>query len=103
MVSTQITLAIMTKRVIDCAACNPNMDFYINGKLIKIDSFEDYIKMYSDEYVFEESKDWKIGVTASSDGFEQVSFVNGVETFKVACGLSRPATAVAQQGAQGFP
>lgn len=75
-------LAIMTKRVIDCAACNPNMDFYINGKLIKIDSFEDYIKMYSDEYVYEESKDWKVGVTSSVDGFEQVSFVNGVETFQ---------------------
>lgn len=75
-------LAIMTKRVIDCAACNPNIDFYINGKLIKINSFEDYIKMYSDEYVYEESKDWKIGVTASDNGFEQVSFVNGVETFQ---------------------
>lgn len=75
-------LAIMTKRVVDCAACNPKIDFYINGKLIKISSFEDYIKMYSNEFVYEESLDWKVGISSSENGFEQISFVNGVETFQ---------------------
>ena len=69
------------KKVIDAAACNLNVNFYFNDKLIKIKSFDDYIKLYSDEYLVDFNDDWKVGIT-HSDGFEQISFVNSVETYQ---------------------
>jgi DNA topoisomerase-2 len=69
------------KRVVDVAACNPNLKVYLNGERIHIHSFKDYIEMYSDEYEYEElSSGWKIGIAHSDDGFQHVSFVNGSET-----------------------
>lgn len=70
----------LVKRVIDVAACNPNLKVYLNGNRIKIGSFEDYVKMYVDEYVFDSNDDWKVAVAKSDDGFSHVSFVNGTET-----------------------
>ena len=70
----------LTKVIIDTAATNPSIDFYLNNKHIKINSFEDYVKLFQDEYVYEESADWKIAV-AHNDGFEQISFVNGIDTY----------------------
>ena len=72
---------ILTKMVYDAAANNPRVKFVLNGHEIKINSFEDYVKMYADEYVYEESDKWKIAVS-TSDGFEQISFVNGVNTYQ---------------------
>ena len=73
-------LSVMTKMVYDAAANNPGIAFYLNGKQIQISSFEDYVKMYASDYVYEESSDWKIA-TSSSDGFSHISFVNGVNTY----------------------
>ena len=70
----------LVKRVYDVAGCNPNLKVYLNGEHIKIKSFEDYIKMYAEEYVFEENDHWKIGIGHSDEGFRHVSFVNGTET-----------------------
>lgn len=69
------------KKVVDAAACNLNINFYFNNTLIKIREFEDYIKMYSNEYISDSTSDWNIGVTYS-DGFEQISFINSVETYQ---------------------
>lgn len=69
------------KKVVDAAATNPKVKFYINGDRVLTRGFDDYIAMYDGEYVYDETEDWKVGVT-KSDGFEQISFVNSVETYQ---------------------
>ena len=69
------------KKVIDAAASNLNIKFYFNNTLIKFKSFDDYINLYSDEFLTDCNDDWKIGIS-SSDGFEQISFINSVETYQ---------------------
>jgi len=74
---------MIEKRVYDLAGCNPNIKFYFNSKLINFKSFEDYIKLYTDEYFFETNKDktWSIAIAPSGEGFQQVSFVNSTDTY----------------------
>jgi len=71
----------LTKKVVDAAANNLGVKFFINGQRIQMKSFADYIALYADDYVFDTTPDWKVGVTAS-DGFEQISFINSVETYQ---------------------
>jgi len=73
---------MIQKRVFDVAGSNPKLKIYLNGKIITIKSFEDYIKTYTEDPIFEESKDksWSIGIAPSNDGFQQVSFANSTET-----------------------
>lgn len=70
------------KRVHDCAACNPNLLFELNGEKIKFKTFKDYVKMYSEDFVMDSAPDWNVALSPSEDGFEQVSFVNAVETYE---------------------
>lgn len=70
----------LVKRVYDIAGCNPELKIYLNDKQIKIKTFKDYISLYTDEYIFEENKEWKIAVARTDSGFEQISFVNSTET-----------------------
>ncbi len=73
--------AKIVKRVVDVAACNPNLKVYLNGTRVQIKSFKEYIELYADEYEFEElNSGWKFGVAHSDDGFQHISFVNGSET-----------------------
>jgi len=72
--------AKINKRVYDIAACNPNLKIYLNDERIKIPSFKKYISMYCEEFVYDSNEDWQIGIAASDDGFQQVSFVNSTET-----------------------
>ena len=74
-------IAKIQKKVIDAAANNLNIKFYFNGELIKFKSFDDYIALYSDEYYTDNTDEWKVGIS-SSDGFEQISFINSVETYQ---------------------
>jgi len=76
--SHQLRLA---KKVVDAAATNPKIKFYLNGERIMTRDFSDYIAMYADEYVYDDTEDWKVGIS-KSDGFEQISFVNSVETYE---------------------
>ncbi len=73
---------MIEKRIYDIAACNPNLKIYFNNEIINTKSFEDYIKLYSDDYIYEENKNksWSIGISLSENGFQQVSFVNSTET-----------------------
>ena len=56
---------------------------YFNGNLININSFEDYIKLYTPEYFIECKKDksWSLGIAHSQNGFQQVSFANSTDTY----------------------
>lgn len=76
-------LKMIQKRVYDISGCNPNLQVYFNGELIKIKSFEDYIKFYVNDPIFETNKDgsWSVGISNSGGGFQQVSFVNSTETY----------------------
>lgn len=71
------------RRVYDVAGCNPSIKVYYNGKHIKIAKVADYGAMFSDEFVFDTpTNDFTVGVSPSvGDGFQQVSFVNGIDTF----------------------
>lgn len=74
---------LIHKRVIDIAGSNPGIKVYFNNELINIKSFEDYIKFYKQEFFFESDKDktWSIGIGHSTDGFQQISFVNSTDTY----------------------
>ena len=74
---------MMEKRVYDLAGCNSGIKFYFNDKLLNFSTFEDYIKLYVDDYFFETKKDktWSIAVALSENGFQQVSFSNSIETY----------------------
>jgi DNA topoisomerase-2 len=71
----------MIKKVVDAAACNPNVKFYINSERVMVRDFDDYVALYTSEFVSDITPDWKVAISAS-DGFEHVSFVNSVETFQ---------------------
>jgi DNA topoisomerase-2 len=71
----------LIKRVVDSAGCNPGIKFYLNGEKLNLKGFEDYVGLYTDDYEFEQDGDWSIGVSNSVDGFDQISFVNSVETY----------------------
>lgn len=74
---------MIEKRVYDLAACNTDIKIYFNDKLLNFNSFEDYIKLYNEEFFFEFKKDktWSVGIALSENGFQQVSFVNSTETY----------------------
>jgi DNA topoisomerase-2 len=74
---------MIEKRIHDLAACNTSLKIYLNSKLININSFEDYIKLYTDDYFFEcnKNKSWSIAVAISENGFQQISFANSTETY----------------------
>ena len=76
-------LAMIHKRVIDIAGCNPKIKVYFNDDLINFKSFEDYIKLYKSDYYYESSKDmsWSIGIAPTDDGYQQISFVNTTDTY----------------------
>lgn len=71
----------MAKRVVDAAACNPGVKFYLNGERVQVKDWGDYVALYDADYVIDETPDWKVAITAAPE-FEQVSFVNAVETYK---------------------
>jgi DNA topoisomerase-2 len=74
------TLAVLEKRAIDIAATNPKLTIIFNNKKYSFRSFDEYIKLYTEEFFYEESKDWKIAFAKSENGFQNVSFVNSVHT-----------------------
>lgn len=83
------SLLIMFKRCLDVAACNNKLTVVFNWVerdektrtyTLRFKSFEEYIKLYSQEFFYEESKDWKIAFAKADGGFTNVSFVNSVQT-----------------------
>lgn len=80
---------LFEKRVYDCCACTgEKIKIYLNNVQINIKSFEKYIDMYIGDKkekprVYDNTNTrWKIGVAESSVGFNQVSFVNGINTYQ---------------------
>jgi DNA topoisomerase II len=85
---------LFTRRVYDIAAyCTPwgkskrKIKVYFNDKHIEIKTFEDYIKLHYKEetnIIYDGISDrWKVGVVFDPDvGHQQISFVNGISTYK---------------------
>lgn len=73
-------LELMRKRCIDVAGSNPKLTVVFNGQEFKFPKFLPYCRLYVDDVILEESDNWSVGISASNGSFQQVSFVNGVET-----------------------
>ena len=84
---TNEMIALFSKRVYDIAACtDKSVNVYLNDELIEIKTFDDYIKLYYEtpqKIIYSEfGKRWKVGVIYdNSCGFQQISFVNGINTY----------------------
>lgn len=85
----ELSLFIMFKRCLDVAACNNKVTVVFNridsdlkkkSYTLRFKTFEEYIKLYSTEFFYEESDDWKIAFAKADSGFTNVSFVNSVQT-----------------------
>jgi len=84
----QDSVNILFKRCLDVAACNIGLKIsftLVDGDKnqtwnLKFKNFDEYIKLYTEEFFYEESKDWKIAFAKSDNGFQNVSFVNSVHT-----------------------
>jgi len=76
---------IFKKRVWDCNVCtSSNCKVKFQGDALAKMSFDKYAKMYtgSDNVVSTTFDRWSVCIAPSQDGFEQVSFVNGICTTK---------------------
>jgi DNA topoisomerase-2 len=73
-------IAIMQKRCLDLAACNPRLTVKFNGNEHRFPTFKDYCTLYTQSVIYEEAERWKVGIAPSEGSFTQVSFVNSVET-----------------------
>ena len=80
---TDSDIKIIEKRIYEIAGCNPNLNIFFQGRKIIMKSFKDYCQMFVDDnIIYEENKDWQIGVAVSpSGGFQHVSYVNSVYTY----------------------
>lgn len=74
--------SMLFARVVEIAACNTHLKVYFNGERIPTRSFKDYIEMFvgGEQYAYDESEHFKVGVAPSNDGFEHISFVNTTRT-----------------------
>jgi DNA topoisomerase II len=78
---------LMIKRVYDIAGItDKETKVYLNGKILESKTFDKYVNLYlppGDEIktVFAEAPGWQVVACSSTDDiFEQVSFVNGINT-----------------------
>jgi len=74
-------LMMIEKRVMDLAVCYPTIQFKFNGKLVNSRAFKNYLSMIDPVFEFIETDDYKIALLPSDAG-DQISFLNGIETFR---------------------
>jgi DNA topoisomerase-2 len=77
-------IKIFEKRIYDLAGLYPNINFYFNDKKINIKSFKDYCLLYEideNNLFIETNEHWNVAISYSTNGFKQISFVNGNQTF----------------------
>ncbi len=87
---TDDMFALIQKRAYDACACTDNtVNIYFNDQKIEVKDFEKYVDLFigskeARPRAFEKSGDrWEVVATYStSSQFEQVSFVNGINTFQ---------------------
>ena len=83
----EFTRKILEKRVIDICAITPKtVSVFLNKQKITIKDFSEYVSLYlGDRKTFprsiQENERWKVCIAPSDNGFQSVSFVNGIHTF----------------------
>ncbi len=75
-----ISFELIRKRCMDLSATNPALTIDFNDEKFSFKKFKDYVSLYVEDFFYEESNGWQIAIGYSENGFQQVSFVNGVET-----------------------
>lgn len=80
------TLKLIESRVFEIAGTNQNLKIYFNDDNISIKSFFEYCKMFIDDesellYTETGDKKWSVGISPCQNGFQNISFVNSVNTF----------------------
>ena len=74
-------IRMIRKRLVDIAACNPNIRVQFNKEKIKFRTFKEYAEMYADGVIYERSDNWEIAIAPSTSGSNQfISYVNSIET-----------------------
>ncbi|KAK6036352.1 hypothetical protein COOONC_26143 [Cooperia oncophora] len=74
------------KRTYDVAGTLRNVTVYYNGELLEVPSFREYVTLYSpdaeenDILYVNASRRWQWAVKRSTNGFQQISFVNNIAT-----------------------
>ena len=80
------TKSILIRRAFDMCAITPKgVDVYYNDKKLNVKDFSDYISVYigpkkSCPRVIQETPRWQVAISPSENGFQCISFVNGVNT-----------------------
>jgi DNA topoisomerase II len=79
--------SIILKRVLDLAVYLPDVKFTFNGKVIKMKSMKDFMKLHlpEDAELFYEklSNGWEVGIAKStSEMFNQISICSSVSTYR---------------------
>eukprot|EP00771_Trimastix_marina_P001681 gnl/Trimastix_PCT/2769.p1 GENE.gnl/Trimastix_PCT/2769~~gnl/Trimastix_PCT/2769.p1 ORF type:complete len:1640 (+),score=488.07 gnl/Trimastix_PCT/2769:47-4966(+) len=84
-------IALLSKRVYDVAGCNARLKVELNGRVLPVRDFRDYVSLYFAESspltmtgggcrVYEASDRWEVIATVSDGMPRNVSFVNGICT-----------------------
>lgn len=81
---------LFQKRAYDLAGCLKGIDVFFNDKKININGFEEYVRLHFKEDIEIEStyawaaptERWEVCCATSEGQFQQVSFVNSINTYK---------------------
>jgi DNA gyrase/topoisomerase IV subunit B len=76
----EIHVEMIRKRLIDIAACNPQLKVQFNNEKFRFRTFKEYADLYIDGGFFEKSENWEIVVAPSTNGYQTISYVNSIET-----------------------
>tara|TARA_B100000963_G_C22636303_1_gene677830 strand:+ start:495 stop:3716 length:3222 start_codon:yes stop_codon:yes gene_type:complete len=83
---SDFTMKVLEKRVYDISAVTrKSVSVHLNSKKLNIKDFSDYINLYIGDKktcprVIHETERWSVAIAPSENGFQSVSFVNGINT-----------------------
>jgi DNA gyrase/topoisomerase IV subunit B len=75
-----VHVRMIRKRLVDIAACNPQLRIQFNGEKFRFRTFKEYADLYTKDTFYERSENWEIVVAPSNSGYQTISFVNSIET-----------------------
>ncbi|EJD75192.1 DNA topoisomerase 2 [Loa loa] len=86
-------ISLISRRAYDIAGSTKGVKVYLNGKLLPVQGFKQYVEQYTKhnldndgepyKIAYEQVNErWEVALTVSEKGFQQVSFVNSIATTK---------------------
>uniref|UniRef100_A0A8R1U3B2 DNA topoisomerase 2 n=1 Tax=Onchocerca volvulus TaxID=6282 RepID=A0A8R1U3B2_ONCVO len=86
-------ISLISRRAYDVAGSTKGVKVYLNGKLLPVQGFKQYVDQYAKhnldsdgepfKVAYEQVNErWEVALTVSEKGFQQVSFVNSIATTK---------------------